>query len=187
MGNGEGKSGRYVLLDRDGTLIVNKHYQKDPALTELLPGAREGVSFLRSAGFSLVLITNQSGIGRGILTREDMDAVNRSVVDKLGGGADLFAGVYYCPHVEADDCMCRKPLPGMILQAAAELGFDPASCFVIGDRGIDVEAGRAVGATTVLVRTGYGAEEEGELPAPPDFVTDDLLGAARWIVSRTTD
>lgn len=172
---------RYVLLDRDGTIIVNKHYQRDPALTELLPNAREGLDLLRRRGFGLVMITNQSGVGRGLMTGEDVAAVNRSVVAALGGDEGYFAGVYHCPHVDADDCDCRKPRPGMALAAAADLGFSPADCYVVGDREIDIELGKAVGATTVLVRTGHGRETEGMPGVCPDHVADDLLDAARWI------
>lgn len=176
--------GGYVLLDRDGTIIVNKHYQRDPAVTELLPNAKEGLDLLRSAGFSLVMITNQSGIARGLLTREDLEAVNASVIEKLGGDGRYFAGVYHCPHVREDGCDCRKPLPGMIFRAAKELGFDAKAAFVVGDRDADIAAGAAAGATTVLVRTGYGSEEERKGTARPDYVADDLLDAARWIAAR---
>ncbi len=174
----------FVLLDRDGTVIVNKHYQKDPALTELLPNAAEGLRALRGAGFGLALLSNQSGIGRGMLTPADVDAVNARMIALLGGG-DVFAGVYCCPHVPGDDCRCRKPLPGLAETAAAELGFSLREAYVIGDRELDVEMGRAVGAGTILVRTGYGARVEAERACVPDFVADDLLDAARWIIGLT--
>ncbi len=175
---------KYVLLDRDGTIIVDKNYQKDPALTELLPGAREGLDKLRAAGFRLVVTTNQSGIGRGILTLADLAAVNRSVVAALGGGDDYFDGIFYCPHVDADNCRCRKPLPGLVEIAAATLGFSPADCYVAGDSGRDVEMGQAVGATTILVRTGNGAATEKAGKARADYVADDLLDAAEWIIAN---
>lgn len=178
------KPRRYVLVDRDGTIIVNKHYQKDPSITELLPNAREGLDALRQAGFGIVMVTNQSGIARGLLTPEDLTAVNDSVVALLGGGADCFAGIYHCPHVEKDGCRCRKPLPGMAEAAAGDLGFDLRDSFVIGDRDADIDFGKAVDATTVLVRTGYGAETERAGEVKPDYVADDLLDAARWICAR---
>lgn len=175
---------RYVLLDRDGTIIVNKHYQKDPNATELLPNAREGLGLLRREGFGLVLITNQSGIGRGKLTRADLAAVNRRMIFELGGGDDFFDGIYYCPHVPEDDCYCRKPRPGLVELAAYDLGFAMADCYVVGDREIDIEVGDAVGASTILVRTGYGHEVEEKSLATPDFIADDLLDAAQWIIRR---
>lgn len=172
---------RYVLLDRDGTVIVNKHYQKDPALTELLPNAAAGLSALRAAGFGLVVLTNQSGIGRGYLTESDLHAVNGRMIRELGGDENFFDGIYFCPHVEADNCRCRKPAPGLAEQAAAELGFSLPDAYVIGDREADIDLGKAVGATTILVRTGYGAEVEAARLCAPDYVAEDLLDAARRI------
>ncbi len=174
----------YVLLDRDGTIIVNRHYQKDPDETELLPGAAEGLRLLRDAGYGLVVLTNQSGIGRGYFTREDVDAIHARMGALLGLGTDVWDGIYVCPHVEADKCRCRKPLPGLAEQAAAELGFRLEDAVVVGDREVDVEMARAAGAAAVLVRTGYGADVEAKKLASPDFVADDLAGAARWILSR---
>lgn len=174
---------KYVLLDRDGTIIVNQHYQKDPALTELLPNAREGLELLRRSGYGLVMVTNQSGVGRGYMTMADVDAVNGSVAEALGGeGKAYFDGMYVCPHVEADGCDCRKPGTGMVLAAAGDLGFRPEECFVVGDRDADIEMGQVVGAKTVLVRTGYGAEEEKKGIVHPDFIADDLMDAAEWIL-----
>ena len=175
---------KYVVLDRDGTIIVNKHYQKDPAETELLPNAREGLDRLREAGYGLVMVTNQSGIGRGYLSRADLASVNRSVIGALAGGDDYFEGIYYCPHVDADNCGCRKPKPGLLHLAAADLGFDMRDSFVVGDREIDVMMGKAAGARTVLVRSGYGGEVEKEGQVRPDHVADDLLAAAEWIIAQ---
>lgn len=175
---------KYVLLDRDGTIIVNKHYQKDPAETEILSHAGEGLHLLKAAGFGLVLVTNQSGIGRGILTKTDLAAVNRRMILELEGGDGFFDGIYYCPHVDADACQCRKPRPGLLEVAASEHGFPLSESYVVGDRDIDIQAGAAVGATTVLVRTGYGSETEKEGGVAPDYVADNLLDAADWIIAR---
>ena len=175
---------KFVMLDRDGTIIVDKHYQRDPDITELLPNARAGLQLLRSEGFGLVLVTNQSGIGRGKLDRSDLAAVNRRMIFELGGGDDFFAGIYYCPHTPDEGCRCRKPLPGLAELAAYDLGFSKAESYVIGDREADILMGDAVGASTVLVRTGHGAEVEEEGDVEPDYVADDLLDAALWIVRR---
>lgn len=175
---------QYVLLDRDGTIIVNKHYQKDPAITELLPHAREGLEALRAGGFGLILVTNQSGIGRGLLTRADMEAVNRSMAAKLGDSeGGYFDGIYFCPHVDADGCRCRKPGTGMIEAAVRDFGFDPRRAYVVGDSGRDIAMGRKAGAATVLVRTGDGLEAERKGGTVPEYVAGDLLDAAAWILA----
>ena len=164
----------WVLLDRDGTIIVDQHYQKDPDQTVLTPNAREGLDALRAAGCRLVLVTNQSGIARGLLTEQDMHAVNTRMVELLGGDAHYFAGVYWCPHGPDEDCACRKPRPGMALRAARELGFAPADAWVIGDSTRDAAMGRAAGMHTILLGQ----------PAPDaaDYAAADLLDAARRIL-----
>ncbi|TAN58341.1 MAG: HAD family hydrolase [Rhodospirillales bacterium] len=170
---------RFVLIDRDGTLNVERDYLSDPAGLELIPGAAEGLRLLRQLGFGLAVITNQSGIARGYFTPKDLDSIHARLAELLKYEEITLDGVYICPHGPDDDCDCRKPLPGLALQAAAELGFDPSQAFVIGDKAVDVDLGRAVGAKTILVRTGYGKGYEGK--CQPDHVADDLLAAARWI------
>ncbi len=176
-------SRRYVLLDRDGTINVEKHYLSDPNLLELYPGAGTAMRALRDHGFGLAIVTNQSGIARGKITLAQLDQIHTKLVAMLAEDGVTIDGIYFCPHGPDENCACRKPLPGMIEQAARELDFDPAKAFMIGDKGIDIELGRGVGATTVLVRTGYGAETEREHRADPDFIADDLPAAARWIIA----
>ena len=138
-----------VLLDRDGTLVEDVPYNGDPALVRPVPGAREALERLRALGIRTALVTNQSGIARGLITREQADAVNARVGDLLGP----FASVQLCPHGPHDGCGCRKPAPGMVDQACADLGVDPARAVVIGDIGADVEAAVAAGAVGMLVPT----------------------------------
>jgi histidinol-phosphate phosphatase family domain/HAD-superfamily hydrolase, subfamily IIIA len=175
---------KFVLLDRDGTIIVNKHYQKDPDDTELLPNAKEGLDLLRAHDFGLVMLTNQSGIGRGYLTRADLAAINRRLIIELGGGDGYFSGVYYCPHLPDEGCGCRKPRPGLAELAAYDLGFSLGDCYMVGDRESDIEMGDSIGASTVLVRTGYGHEIEKAGTLAPDYVAEDLLDTAEWIIRR---
>lgn len=175
---------RYVLLDRDGTIMIDKNYQKDPTLTELLPNAALGLKTLSDAGWGLVLVTNQSGIARGLLAERDLAAVNASLQRLLAEKGAHLDAIYFCPHVPEDNCDCRKPLPGMAKAAAKELGFSLADCVVIGDRPCDIELGRAVGGTAVLVRTGGGKETEQDGRMRADYVADDLLDAGRWIVAN---
>ena len=173
---------RFVALDRDGTLIIEKHYLADPAGVELLPNAIAGLRKMRDLGLGLIVVSNQSGIARGYFTEADLAAVNARVADLLQAEGIALDGFYHCPHEPSDQCDCRKPQPGMMLQAARELHFDPAASFVIGDKACDIDLGRAVHATTLLVRTGYGKTEEAALAAnPPDAVVDDLLAAAEVI------
>ncbi len=173
---------KYVLLDRDGTIMVDKQYQKDPALTELFPNALPGLKKLYDAGYGLALITNQSGIARGLLSESDLEAVNHSLEKILADVGVRFDRIYYCPHAPVDNCNCRKPKPGMVEQAMAELHFDPCDAVVIGDRDCDIELGQTVGTRTILVRTGGGKEAEQNAIHTPDYVADDLLDAAEWII-----
>lgn len=170
-----------VLLDRDGTIIADKHYLSDPGGVELLPNAVQGLERMRDNGWQLAVVSNQSGVGRGYFTEKDVHRVNARLTELLHPlGVTLH--YYHCPHDPAENCDCRKPAPGMLLFAAADLGFTPAECVVIGDKPCDVDLGRGVNATSILVRTGKGAASEGK--CEPDFVADDLLQAALWIEER---
>ncbi|HEY1722196.1 MAG TPA: HAD family hydrolase [Magnetospirillaceae bacterium] len=175
---------RYVLLDRDGTINVEKNYLADPNLVELYPGTGAALRSLRDHGFGLAIVTNQSGIARGKISLAQLDQVHARLKELLAPDGVSFEGIYFCPHGPDDHCRCRKPLPGMVEQASRELGFDPTEAFMIGDKGIDIELGHNVGAATVLVRTGYGAETEREHRADPHFIADGLPEAARWIIAR---
>lgn len=172
---------RFVALDRDGTIIVERHYLSDPDLVELLPGAASGLRQLRELGLGLVVVTNQSPIGRGYFDETRLELIHQRLVELLAAEGVELDGVYFCPHTPDDNCSCRKPRPGMLKLAAQELNFELPDCFVIGDNTCDIELGRRVRATTFLVRTGYGAQVAAESVASPDYVVDDLQGAAQVI------
>lgn len=172
---------RFVLLDRDGTINVEKEYLSSVESLELLPNAAAGLSALRDLGLGLVVLTNQSGIGRGYFTAETVDGIHRALAALLAADGVSLDGIYVCPHGPEEGCPCRKPSPGLAEQAARELGFRLADAFVIGDKGADIELGLRVGAITILVRTGYGRQVEANGEANPDYVADDLAGAARTI------
>jgi D-glycero-D-manno-heptose 1,7-bisphosphate phosphatase len=167
-----------VLLDRDGTINVEKEYLSSAEGLVLLPNAIEGLSAMRALGLGLVVLTNQSGIARGYFGAEVVAAIHRALTSLLSNGGVSLDGIYVCPHGPDDACPCRKPAPGLAEQASRELGFHLADSFVIGDKAADIELGRRVGATTILVRTGYGRQVEQEGGARPDYVADDLLDAA---------
>lgn len=142
-----------VIFDRDGTIVVDVPYNGDPAAVQPLPGMREALERLRAANLPVAVVSNQSGIARGMLTVEQVEAVNRRVDEILGP----FDAWLYCPHGPADDCQCRKPKPKLILDAAKMLGVDPACCVVIGDKTSDMEAARNAGARGIFVDADHTA------------------------------
>jgi len=164
------KRPRAVLLDRDGTLVSDVPYNRDPSRVAPVPGAREALDRLRSEGITLAVVSNQSGIARGLVTEDEVRAVNARVEELLGPIAQWF----FCPHGEDDRCGCRKPAPGMVLRAASALGVRPSECALIGDTGADVGAALAAGARPVLVPTGVTRREE--VAAAPEVAR--TLGAA---------
>lgn len=174
---------RFVLIDRDGTINVEKHYLSDPEQLELYPGVGHAIRRLNQLDLGVAVLTNQSGIARGYFDLKRLDEIHDRLYTLLAEEGAMVDGLYLCPHGPADECDCRKPLPGMVEQAVAEHGFDPARSFMIGDKEVDVEMGRAVGAVTFLVRTGHGAKHVEGTKA--DYVVDDLPEAVR-IIERLT-
>jgi len=166
-----------VLLDRDGTLVEDVPYNGDPEAVRPMTGARRAVERLRAAAVPLAVVSNQSGIGRGLVSAEEVRAVNARIEELLGPLGPWIV----CPHSPKDRCDCRKPAPGLILRASRELGVNPAHCIVIGDIGADMGAARAAGAAGVLVPTARTrAEEVAAAPAvAPDLpsAVDRILGA----------
>jgi D-glycero-D-manno-heptose 1,7-bisphosphate phosphatase len=136
-----------VVFDRDETIVVDVPYNGDPDRVEPAPGAKALLDRLRAAGLPLAVVSNQSGIGRGLVTPEAVNAVNRRVDDLLGP----FAGFFVCPHAPDDACECRKPKPKLILDAARALGVDPSCLVVVGDRESDVEAARNAGSVPLRI------------------------------------
>lgn len=175
---------RVVLLDRDGTIVVDRDYLDDPAGLEFLPGAAEGLRRLHRGGYRLVVISNQSGVGRGLFSLERLQAVNRRLAERVREiGAEL-AGIYCCPHRPEDQCACRKPNILLVQQAARELDFEPSAAVVIGDRDSDIELGRRLGATTILITNAGDPARTTDHGA--DHVATDLLQAA-LLIERLED
>lgn len=171
---------RFAVLDRDGTLIEGvQPYVLHPDHVALLPGVAEGLRNLRSLGLGLIVVTNQSAVGRGLMDAARLEEINRRFTELLASHGVGLDGIYVCTHHPDEECACRKPKPGLIEQAAGELNFDPRRAFVIGDDVKDVELGRAVGATTFLVRTGHGESfVRAGHGARAHYVVTDLPAAA---------
>lgn len=157
---------RAILFDRDGTLIQDVPYNSDPACVRPMQGAREALDGLRAAGIRIGVVSNQSGIARGLVSEEELDAVNRRV-EELLGPIEIWL---HCPHLPEEDCGCRKPAPGLVLRAAELLDVPVGHCAVIGDIGSDVQAASAAGARSVLVPTGQTLAEE--IAAAPAIAPD---------------
>jgi D-glycero-D-manno-heptose 1,7-bisphosphate phosphatase len=143
-----------IFLDRDGTVIFDRGYLSDPAGVEIMPGAVDALRRLNAAGYLLIFISNQSGIGRGMMTEEQSNAVHRRTLDLLAAEGIAVAGSYICPHAPWENCQCRKPSTVLLQQAAAEHGIDAGRSVMIGDKVTDVEMGRAAGCRAILYGPG---------------------------------
>jgi D-glycero-D-manno-heptose 1,7-bisphosphate phosphatase len=174
---------RFAILDRDGTINEEVGYVLHPAEMKLIPGAAEAIRRLRDLGLGVVVITNQSPIGRGLLTEQRLRDIHDRLRGLLADAGASIDGIEFCPHTPDDVCACRKPAIGMVERAARALEFDPADSFVIGDHAGDMRLGRAIGATTILVLTGHGREECPEAEPFAHHTVSDLPAAARVIGS----
>jgi D-glycero-D-manno-heptose 1,7-bisphosphate phosphatase len=182
-----------VFLDRDGTLIKDIGYLRFAREVAFYPWTADAVRALNQAGLPVVVITNQSGVARGMFTEPMVEDVHRHISSVLDAGGARIDAYYYCPHhpeatvaAYRSRCDCRKPGVGMIERASADLDLDPAKSYVVGDKWSDVGAARAAGARAILVRTGHGATEEAE-PLPDltaDAVVDNLVEAVSWILRQ---
>ena len=174
----------FVALDRDGTVIEERPYLSDPDQVRLLPNAAAGLRALREADFKLALVTNQSGVGRGFFGLDTVARVNERVTALLAREGVTIDAVFVCPHRPDERCACRKPGTLMFDQALQRLGAPGHDSFVVGDKECDIGMGQRAGATTILVRTGWGLETERDSAVRADHAADDLLAAARAILTR---
>ena len=176
--------GKVAFLDRDGTVIEEKDFIRTPDEIEFIPGSIEAIKILKKLDYKIIVISNQSGIGRGILTVEMVAKVNEGFLKKLKKENAEIDALYFCPHHPEDNCDCRKPRTSLIQKAVEEQKLDLEDAVVIGDKLSDVELGKKLGAKTVLVLTGYGkreAEKANTSQIEPDFIADNLLGAVNWL------
>ena len=185
-----------VFLDRDGTINEEVGYLDSLDKLKIIPTAYEAINLINLNGMKAVVISNQAGVARGFFTEEFVHTVNNRLLDDLQQKGAIIDKFYYCPHhpkegngVYLQNCNCRKPAPGMLLQAAQDLSIDLSRSYFVGDRFIDMEAARKVGAKGILVKTGYGEDllqDDGPDTATPeskpDFIAADILEAVQWIL-----
>ena len=188
---------RAILLDRDGTLNEEVGYLRTVADLRLFPDVAEALREINAAGWLAVVLTNQSGVARGLFPEAVIDEIHGEMQRRLQQAGAQVDAFYYCPHLPPDEtreelpalaryriaCHCRKPEPGLLFRAAGDLNFDLTRSVVIGDRYRDVEMGHRAGASGVLVRTGYGEEElanRARWPRQPEFIAENLLSAVQW-------
>ncbi len=177
-----------VFLDRDGTINHEVQYLHDPAKLRLTRGAARAIRLLNEAQMLVIVVTNQSGIGRGYYSLQAMEAVHRELTRRLSDRGAHLDAIYYCPHLPTAGCECRKPRPGLLLRAAVEWGLELSRCTAVGDKVSDLEAGRRAGCRTVLVLSGHGPQALREfrgLGWQPDVVTKSLLPAVEWILTQS--
>jgi D-glycero-D-manno-heptose 1,7-bisphosphate phosphatase len=185
---------RAVFLDRDGTLNVDVGYPRDFAQVTLFPWSAEAVRRINAAGFVAVVVTNQSGVGRGFFSEEELQTLHRRMIEALAAEGARLDAVYYCPQYDyaaepryRGGCTCRKPATGMAERASRDFGLDLASSFMIGDKIEDVQLGLAFGGTPILVRTGYGESSAVRIEAlglRAAAVVPHLLDAVAWLEER---
>ena len=176
------RKSRAVFVDRDGTIIHDADYCSDPKQVKSLDGAADALHRLKNAGYKIIVITNQSGIGRGFFTQEQYRAVEAEVSRQLGNG--VIDATYFCPDIPGDPSECRKPAPGMVLQAAKEHDVDLPRSFLIGDKEIDAECAHNAGVRAIRVRTGFDKATEN---SSADWVAEDLPAAAEIILNASND
>lgn len=170
-----------VFLDRDGTINEEVDYLENPKDIKMIPGAAEAMRQLSEAGYRVIIVTNQPGIGFGYYTARDFFRVNKEILTLAGKAGARVSRIYYCPHTQADNCSCRKPLKYFIERAAKELNLDISRSFVVGDRTGDIEFGRNAGVKTILVKTG-AAGKDGLYEVQPDYTASDLSEASKIIL-----
>ena len=165
-----------AFLDRDGTLIEEVNFLSDVADLRVFPYTFEALKLLKDAGWLVIVVTNQSGIGRGIYDEDAMHAIHGAMQQQLDNMID---GFYFCPHLPCDGCSCRKPYLGMIESASADFAIDLANSWMIGDKAIDVETGSNAGIRSAMVLTGYGRVHSAQPGVKPDVLAENLLDAVR--------
>ena len=175
-----------VFIDRDGTINVNVGYLDNPERFKMYPGVTEGIKLLKKNGFKIIVVTNQSGIGRGYFSIKTLEKINQKMKNELSGKGANVDAIYYCPHHPEDNCNCRKPRTGLLEAAIKEFNLDISLSYIIGDRMLDMEAGHKIGCKTVLVpedRDKIEKEME-ESNIQPDHICDNFYSGVTWILKN---
>lgn len=179
-------SGRYVILDRDGTINVDSdEFIKSAAEWLPLPGSLEAIAMLNRHGFRVAVISNQSGLARGLFDLAALDAIHAKMLQLANAAGGEIEAIYFCPHGPGDDCDCRKPKAGLFRRLAQDKQIDLSATFAVGDALRDIQAARAAGARPVLVKTGKGWQTLNDNPQLDVPVFDNLYDAAAYIVSES--
>lgn len=183
-----------IFLDRDGTINEDSGYVSRPDELIIYPSAAEAVRLINEAGLKVFIVTNQSGIARGLYSEETLHSIHERMREELAREGATVDAIYYCPHHPAfgdrryrKSCDCRKPQPGLLFRAAREHNIDLTRSYVVGDKASDINLAASVGAKGALVLTGYGSETRADperWPCRPDIVTEDLLAAVKIILDR---
>ncbi|MBF0429608.1 MAG: D-glycero-beta-D-manno-heptose 1,7-bisphosphate 7-phosphatase [Magnetococcales bacterium] len=176
---------KFLLLDRDGVCNRDRSdYVRLPEELEILPGIPASLGRLHRAGYRVIIITNQAGVGKGLIRPTDLEAIHQSLKSQVAMAGGHIDGIYFCPHLTEAQCSCRKPKPGLILAAQKEWGFNPKETWMVGDAVRDVQAARAAGCRPALVRTGHGLESIQQLPDVLAF--DDLADFTDFLLQENT-
>jgi D-glycero-D-manno-heptose 1,7-bisphosphate phosphatase len=173
-----------AFIDRDGTLIEEVNFLSRVEDLVLFPFTNESVRMLKDRGYLVIVVTNQSGIGRNLYTEKDMHAVHEEIQRRISPGIDAF---YFCPHLPDAGCGCRKPGLGMIRAACVDFDIDLENSWMVGDKDLDVQTGFNAGMHTAMVLTGYGKEHSRSLAYHPEIITENLLEAVRTITSQKSE
>ncbi len=177
---------RAIFLDRDG--VINEDSESfitHPDQVKIFPTVSQSIRSLREIGFHIIVVSNQSGVGRGLLSEETLADINGKIRDELDREGAKLDAMYYCPHLPTDGCSCRKPRNGMLVQASQDFGIDLSESYMIGDKPSDIACGESSGCTTILTLSGQSKGfDKSKFIVYPDFICTDLLVASKWILEK---
>lgn len=174
---------KVIFMDRDGVISRDSpDHIKSWDEFHFLPNSKEGIKLLNDYGFNIILITNQSVIARKMVTKQGLEYIHKKMKREIEESGGKIIKIYYCPHHPKDGCKCRKPKPGLLLQAIKDNNIDPSKSYMIGDRIMDVEAGKKVGCKTIIIPSSLELKEMKNCDIKPDYMAKDLLDASKWII-----